>query len=104
MDECIHPHTELETLRARMVYTGMDNMVILSPLPNKDMQTKVRIDRNWLDSIFFSPPEKQHDAFHLTHFEKTSPIFRYPILGWMFTRLAFTRALTGSHLLYSFTI
>ena len=45
MDECIHPHKELETLRVRMVYTGMDNTVILSPLPNKDTQTKARIDR-----------------------------------------------------------
>jgi hypothetical protein len=36
MDEYIHPHTELETLRAQMVYMVMDNMVILSPLPNKD--------------------------------------------------------------------
>ena len=35
IDEYIHPHTELETLRARMVYMGMYNMVILSPLPNK---------------------------------------------------------------------
>jgi hypothetical protein len=35
MDECIHPHIELETLKARMVYTGMDNTVILSLLPNK---------------------------------------------------------------------
>ena len=41
MDEYIHPHTELETLRAQMVYMGMDNMVILSPLPNKDTQTNV---------------------------------------------------------------
>jgi hypothetical protein len=36
-----------------MVYTGMDNTVILSPLPNKNTQTKVRINRTWLDSIFF---------------------------------------------------
>jgi hypothetical protein len=41
MDEYIHPHTELETLRAQMVYMVMDNMVILSPLPNKDTQTNV---------------------------------------------------------------
>jgi hypothetical protein len=31
MDEYIHPHIELETLRARMVYMGMDNMVIPFP-------------------------------------------------------------------------
>ena len=46
MDEYIHPHIKLKTLRAWMVYMGMDNMVILSPLPNKDTQTKVRIYRN----------------------------------------------------------
>ena len=31
MDEYIHPHIELETLRAQMVYMGMDSMVILFP-------------------------------------------------------------------------
>ena len=45
MDEYIHPYTELETLKARMVYMGMDNMVILSPLPNKNTQKKVRMDK-----------------------------------------------------------
>jgi hypothetical protein len=53
MDGYIHPHIELETLKARMVYMGMDNMVILFPLSNNDTQTKVRIYRTWLDSIFF---------------------------------------------------
>ncbi len=45
MDEYIHPHTELETLRARVVYMGMDNTVILFPVQHNDMQTKVRKDR-----------------------------------------------------------
>jgi hypothetical protein len=44
-DEYIHPHTELETLRARVVYMGMDNTVILFPVQHNDMQTKVRKDR-----------------------------------------------------------
>jgi hypothetical protein len=57
MDDYIHPHVELETLRARMVYMGRDNMVILFPLSSNDTKTKVRIDRTWLDSIF-SPPGK----------------------------------------------
>jgi hypothetical protein len=54
MDEYIHLHTELETLRARIVYMGMDNTVIIFPLQHNDIQTKVRIDRTWLDSIFFT--------------------------------------------------
>ena len=45
MDEYIHPHIELETLKARVVSTGIDNMVILFLLSNNDMQTKVQIDR-----------------------------------------------------------
>ena len=45
MDEYIHPHIELETLRARVVSTGIDNMVILFLLSNNDMQTKVQINR-----------------------------------------------------------
>ena len=45
MDEYIHPHIELETLRAQVVSTGIDNMVILFLLSNNDMQTKVQIDR-----------------------------------------------------------
>ena len=61
MDEYIH--IKLKTLRAWMVYMGMDNMVILSPLPNKDTQTRVRIDRNWLDSIFFHHLENSMTLF-----------------------------------------
>ena len=45
IDEYIHPHIELETLKARVVSTGIDNMVILFLLSNNDMQTKVQIDR-----------------------------------------------------------
>ena len=45
MDEYIHPHTELETLRAWVVYMGMDNTVILFPVQHNDMQTKARIYR-----------------------------------------------------------
>ena len=45
INEYIHPHIELETLRAWVVCTGMDNMVILFPLSNNDTQTKVQIDR-----------------------------------------------------------
>ena len=45
MDEYIHPHIELETLRAQVVSTSIDNMVILFLLSNNDMQTKVQIDR-----------------------------------------------------------
>jgi hypothetical protein len=65
MDEYIHPYTELETLRAQMVCMGMDNMVILSPLPNKDTQTKVRINRTWLDSIIFHHLENSMTLFPL---------------------------------------
>jgi hypothetical protein len=54
MDEYIHPHTELETLRAQIVYMGMDNTVIIFPLQHSDMQIKVWIDRTWLDSILFT--------------------------------------------------
>jgi hypothetical protein len=46
--EYIHPHIELETLRARVFCIGMDNVVVLFPLSNNDTQTKVQIDRTLL--------------------------------------------------------
>ena len=63
MDEYIHPHTELETLRAWMVYMGMGNTVILFPVPNNDTQTNVLIDRTLLDSIFFHHLENNMTLF-----------------------------------------
>ena len=50
----IHPHVELETLVVLVVCTGMDNIVILFLLSDNDTQTKVQIDRTWLDSIFIT--------------------------------------------------
>ena len=60
MGEYLHPNIELETLKGRMVYMGMDNVVILLPLSNNDMQTKVQIDRTWFDSIFFTTYQSPH--------------------------------------------
>ena len=69
------PHVELETLRAWVVCNGYGQRGYPIPLSNNDMQTKVRRDRTWFDSIYFITTWKIAQRFSLDSFWKDTSYF-----------------------------